>query len=111
MSMKMGVDAYKELIEGNMKWLGKQPSSCERSHIMGIVKDSTNYYYPENYKKEIEQLQKDNDTLKKSNKVLAEALNELLTLASMPDYHWEEEDYTKLGTIRDIANKQVVKDE
>jgi hypothetical protein len=64
MSMKMSIDAYKELIEGNILWLREQPDSCECSHIMGIVRDSTNYYYPENYKKELEQQQAAIDKLK-----------------------------------------------
>lgn len=57
MSMKMSVDAYKELIAGNIAWLREQPDSCECSHIMGIVLDSVNYYYPENYKENLELLE------------------------------------------------------
>lgn len=74
--MKMSVDAYKELIEGNMRWLGNQEQCCERSHIMGIVKDSTNFYYPKSYKESLEQLQKDNAELVKVLREAADDFNE-----------------------------------
>ena len=46
MSMKMSIDAYKELIDQNIEWLNHQRPSCERTHLIGIAKDSVNCYYP-----------------------------------------------------------------
>ena len=95
MSMKMSVDAYKELIEGNMKWLGEQSSSCERSHIMGIVRDSTNYYYPENYKEESD----------KTIQELKAALLELYSIWCIAEIELEDADYSRVEEIKAIANK------
>jgi hypothetical protein len=46
MSMKLCKDSYKELIQGNIDWLLKQPRTLQRDHILGIVKASIDYEYP-----------------------------------------------------------------
>lgn len=46
MSMKLGKNAYKELIQGNIDWLLKQSRTLQRDHILEIVKASIDYEYP-----------------------------------------------------------------
>jgi hypothetical protein len=45
MVTKLNKRTYEKLIEGNLAWLAKQPISCERTHIIEIVKISPQHEF------------------------------------------------------------------
>lgn len=46
MSSKMHRDSYEALVKDNLAWLEAQPRTLERDHIMMIVRQSVEHYYP-----------------------------------------------------------------
>lgn len=44
--MKMNRESFEEAIKRNIEWLKKQQRTLEREHILLILEDSTNIYYP-----------------------------------------------------------------
>jgi len=48
MGTTMNKSTYEAMIKENIEWLKKQPRTLEREHIIQIVEQSVNFYYPEN---------------------------------------------------------------
>ena len=46
MSMKMSKDCYDHMIAEDIQWLQEMPNTCERTHILALLKESVDVYYP-----------------------------------------------------------------
>lgn len=46
MSGRLLKHSYEKLIKEDLAWISNMPPSLEKSHIMNIVADSTDMYYP-----------------------------------------------------------------
>ena len=47
MSDKLTKEAFTKLVEGDIAWLEEQSHTCERMHILAILRDAPRLYYPE----------------------------------------------------------------